>query len=182
MAVSLKMNLVKVAVYKPRQNFGFTLVTCSSWVSTGVLPNSTSITAVFRARNWSLVYGANGETPTAKKRLLINRYFPFRVIFPGGHRLTNTNYTRVGKQIFDLALKVSFSFFCLSVFPRDVRPFPLMWSGTPLAAIYMLAVMFAPLKLSPTNVECLRSLTDKWNYYSMQIFLNFHWPRTHHVT
>ncbi|XP_073247484.1 gamma-glutamyl hydrolase-like [Porites lutea] len=27
------------------------------------------------------------------------------VIFPGGHRLTNTNYTRVGKQIFDLALK-----------------------------------------------------------------------------
>lgn len=182
MAVSLKMNLVKVAVYKPRQNFGFTLVTCSSWVSTGVLPNSTSITAVFRARNWSLVYGANGETPTAKKRLLINRYFPFRVIFPGGHRLTNTNYTRVGKQIFDLALKVSFSFFFLSVFPRDAKPFPLVWSGTPLAAIYMLAVMFAPLKSSPTNVECLRSLTDKWNYYSMQIFLNFHWPRTHHVT
>ena len=182
MAVSLKMNLVKVAVYKPRQNFGFTLVTCSSWVSTGVLPNSTSITAVFRARNWSLVYGANGETPTAKKRLLINRYFPFRVIFPGGHRLTNTNYTRVGKQIFDLALKVSFSFFFLSVFPRDAKPFPLVWSGTPLAAIYMLAVMFAPLKSSPTNVECLRSLTDKWNYYSMQIFLNFHWPRSHHVT
>ena len=30
MAVSLKMNLVKVAVYKLRQNFVFTLVTCSS--------------------------------------------------------------------------------------------------------------------------------------------------------
>ena len=41
MAVSLKMNLVKVAVYEPGQNFGFTLVTCSSRVSTGVLPNST---------------------------------------------------------------------------------------------------------------------------------------------
>ena len=154
----------------------------ASWVSTGVLPNSASITAVFRARNWSLVCGVNGETLTAKKRLFINPYFPFRVIFPGGHRLTNTNYTRVGKQIFDLALKVSFSFFFLSVFPRDAKPFPLVWSGTPLAAIYMLAVMFAPLKSSPTNVECLRSLTDKWNYYSMQIFLNFHWPRTHHVT
>ena len=159
MAVSLKMNLVKVAVYKPRQNFGFTLVTCSSWVSTWVLPNSTSITAVFRARNWSLVCGANGETPTAKKTLFINPYFPFRVIFPGGHRLTNTNYTRVGKQIFDLALKVSFSFFFLSVFPRDVRSFPLMWSGTPLAAIYMLAVMFAPLKIE-SNKRGMSAIAD----------------------
>ena len=141
------MNLVKAAVYKPGPNFGFTLVACLSRVSTGVLPNSTSITAVFRARNWSELCGVNGEISTAEKRLFINPYFPFRVIFPGGHRLTNTNYTRVGKQIFDLALKVSFSFFFLSVFPRDVGSFPLMWSGTPLAAIYMLAVMFAPLKI-----------------------------------
>ena len=76
-AVKLKMNLVKVAVPKPGQNFGFTLVTCSSRVSTGVLPNSTSITAVFRARNWSLVCEVcMGRLLPLRKDCLSINFFP----------------------------------------------------------------------------------------------------------